>query len=122
MTTYTKRFLTALVIALICACTTMALAPAQTPQPPIATQTALPPTDPTAVAKGLAYDNCVACHKDIQESWLLGNHGQAISDPVKPAIPQSRKTIPATICQRTSPPICVENVIATLALEPITGN
>jgi predicted CXXCH cytochrome family protein len=102
MTTYTKRFLTALVIALICACTTMALAPAQTPQPPIATQTALPPTDPTAVAKGLAYDNCVACHKDIQESWLLGNHGQAISDPIfSKAWEESGKPGVCLVCHAT---------------------
>ena len=82
MTMHTKRFLIALVIALVCAGATMALAQAQTPQPPVATPTPPPPTDPTASLQGLTYDSCVACHKDIQDTWMQGNHGKALSDPI----------------------------------------
>lgn len=28
------------------------------------------------------YDNCVACHKDVQGTWQNGPHGHAMTDPV----------------------------------------
>jgi predicted CXXCH cytochrome family protein len=30
----------------------------------------------------ITYDNCVACHKDILDTWQSGPHGQAMSDPI----------------------------------------
>ncbi len=33
-------------------------------------------------ANNITYDNCVACHKDVQETWQNGSHGNATSDPI----------------------------------------
>jgi len=42
---------------------------------------AMPPT-PTRVVSGTTYESCVACHKDLVDTWQQGPHGQALSDPI----------------------------------------
>jgi len=64
-----ERLLLALMFAFIFASATFLIANAQEGTPP-------PPTN------NITYDNCAACHKDIQDTWQNGPHGHAMSDPV----------------------------------------
>ena len=64
-----ERLIIAVMFALLAAGITLAAAQAQTPQPP----------QPTNSITG---DSCVACHKDIYDTWQGGAHGQSLTDPV----------------------------------------
>jgi predicted CXXCH cytochrome family protein len=63
-----QRLLFAMMFALVFAGATFMIVDAQRGTPPPATN--------------ITYDNCVACHKDVQETWQNGSHGNATSDPV----------------------------------------
>lgn len=63
-----ERLLIALMFALIVAGATFLIANAQEGTPP--------------PSNNITYDNCVACHKDIQDTWQDGPHGHAMSDPI----------------------------------------
>ena len=41
-----------------------------------------PQPTPAPQFPGMSYDTCAGCHNEIHESWTLGPHGQALSDPV----------------------------------------
>jgi hypothetical protein len=64
-----ERLIFAVMFALLAAGVTLAAAQAQTPQP----------QQPTNSING---DSCVACHKDIYDTWQGGAHGQSLTDPV----------------------------------------
>ena len=64
-----ERLIIAIMFAMLAAGITLVVAQAQTPQPP----------QPTNSITG---DSCVACHKDIYDTWQSGAHGQSLTDPV----------------------------------------
>jgi len=68
MRTKIERLLFALMFAFAFAGTTFLIANADEGPPP--------------PANNITYDNCVACHKDIQGTWQNGAHGNATSDSV----------------------------------------
>jgi hypothetical protein len=63
-----ERLLLALMFAFVFAGATFMIVDAQGGTPPQATN--------------ITYDNCVACHKDVQETWQNGSHGNATGDPI----------------------------------------
>jgi predicted CXXCH cytochrome family protein len=65
-----RHFLTALAFAFVTAALTLVIAQAQTATP-------ISPSGTTSSS-----ENCANCHKDIYDSWQVGPHGQAMSDPV----------------------------------------
>ncbi|NOT05560.1 MAG: hypothetical protein HOP27_13270 [Anaerolineales bacterium] len=66
-----ERIVIALVFALLAAAATLVFAQAQEGTP-----TVPPPTT------NMNYDTCAGCHKEINDTWELGPHGQALSDPI----------------------------------------
>jgi len=65
-----ERLLLALMFAFVFAGATFIIANAQNV------------TTPPLPANNITYDNCVACHKDIQDTWQTGTHGRDMSDPI----------------------------------------
>lgn len=65
-----ERLLIALMIALLVAGITLVVAQAQTPQPP------------SPSSNNISGNNCLACHENINDTWKMGAHGQALSDPI----------------------------------------
>jgi predicted CXXCH cytochrome family protein len=63
-----ERILLALMFALVFAGATFLIADAQDGTPP--------------PANNVTYENCMGCHKDVQDTWQNGPHGHAMSDPV----------------------------------------
>ena len=68
-----ERIVIALVFAILAAAATLVFAQAQE-----GTTTETPPPATT----NMNYDTCAGCHKDVYETWQLGPHGQALSDPI----------------------------------------
>ena len=65
-----ERFLIAVMFALLAAGLTLVFAHAQDGTP------TAPPVN------NIDGNSCVACHKDIYDTWQTGPHGQALSDPI----------------------------------------
>ena len=63
-----ERLFLSLMVALVFAGATFLIVNAQEGTPP--------------PANNITYDNCTACHKDIQDNWQNGPHGHAMTDPV----------------------------------------
>jgi predicted CXXCH cytochrome family protein len=79
------RLLIAMAMAVFFAGATLVIAQAQTPTPPVPTPdagTKQPVSGTPTAAVPVTYDTCVDCHKDIQDNWQMGPHGQAMTDPV----------------------------------------
>jgi predicted CXXCH cytochrome family protein len=70
-----ERIVIALVFALLAAAVTLIFAQAQEVTP------TTPPTTPPPTSN-MNYDTCAGCHKEIFDTWELGPHGQALSDPI----------------------------------------
>jgi len=68
MNSQIKRLLLALMFALVFASASFIIANAQDGTPP--------------PVNNITYDNCKACHSEIQETWQSGPHGHAMTDPI----------------------------------------
>ena len=93
-----ERIVIALVFALLAAAATLVFVQAQEGTPAVT-----PPTP------SMSYDTCAGCHEEIYDSWQLGPHGQALSDPV----------FAAAWSEQGKPGACL--VCHTTGYDPATG-
>ena len=69
-----KRFLIAILFALVSAGSVLIMARAQGSTGVSATPTPVPGRNP--------FGDCINCHKDIYDKWQGGLHGKSLSDPI----------------------------------------